>query len=380
MKILWYNWRDIRNPEAGGAEVFTHEVCKRLVKKEYVESITLFTSSFPGAESEEVIDDIRVVRAGDKYSVYRKARNYYHQNQTSFDVVVDEINTKPFDTPSYVRDKPVIAVIHQLAREFWFYETAFPINLLGFYFLEKYWLRKYRNIPTITVSRSTEEDLRNWGFSDVSVVPEGISISPLRTLPEKEVMPTVLYVGRLKKAKKPDEALKAFRIIKDEMPDARLWIVGSGYMEQELREIARKLFPKDSSNITVFGKQSAERKHELMSRAHVLLVPGVREGWGLVVTEANAMGTPAVAYDVPGLRDSVIEGITGALVPSGDYVAMAIESVELLRNHVKHEMYSRRALRNASNFDWDKTTEEISVKLTCCLSQYSKGVGELFAT
>jgi glycosyltransferase involved in cell wall biosynthesis len=359
MRILWFNWRDIKNPDAGGAEVFTHEVAKRLVNKDGIESITLFAASFAGCKSEEMVDGVRIVRDGGKYGVYDRAEEFYVTNEQDFDIVIDEINTKPFNTPSFVRAKPIVALIHQLAREFWFYETKFPINLLGYYFLERYWLSKYRDILMITVSESSAEDLRAWGIKNIRVVPEGLSFSPLQVFPEKEVKPTVIFVGRLKRAKKPDDALKAFRIIKDEIPDARLWIVGGGYMEQELREMTNKLFPTQSSDITIFGKQSNSQKLELMSRAHVLLVPGVREGWGLVVTEANAMGTPAVAYDVPGLRDSVIDGVNGTLVQSGDHVGMAVEAAELLKDHLKRKRLSKNGMQIAARFDWNKTASHI---------------------
>ncbi len=371
MKILWYNWRDIKNPDAGGAEVFTHEVCKRLIQK-HGESITLFTSGFEGGKHEETVDGVKIVRSGNKYSVYKKAKEFYNQNKESFDLVVDEVNTKPFGTPSFVRNRPIVALIHQLAKEFWFYETPFPISLLGYYFLEKYWLRKYRNITTITVSNSTLQDLRDLGFTDVQVVPEGLSFLPPQVLPEKEVKPTVLFVGRLKKAKKPDDALRAFRKIKDEIPDARFWIVGSGYMEEELRSMARSWFPEDSSDITVFGNQATERKLELMSRAHVLLVPGVREGWGLVVTEANGMGTPAVAYDAPGLRDSVIDGVTGKLVLRGDYARMGIEVAQILKDKVMVKAYSEKALENARHFDWQITAARIREILQQCQLKQSR--------
>lgn len=371
-RILWFNWRDIRNPDAGGAEVFTHEVCKRLIKNDGIESITLFSSAFDGCKNEEIVDGVRIVRAGSKYGVYRKAREFYHQHKNDFDLVVDEVNTKPFDTPSFVHDKPVIALIHQLAREFWFYETRFPINVIGYFILENYWLRKYRQVPTITVSNSTKEDLAKLGFQHVTVVPEGIGFSPLQTLPEKELDPTVLFVGRLKKAKKPDDAIRAFKIIKDEMPAAKLWVVGAGYMMAKLRSITSEMFPNSSSDIMLLGKKSASEKLELMSRAHVLLVPGVREGWGLVVTEASAMGTPAVAYDVPGLRDSVIDGTTGTLVPAGDHVAMAIEALALLKDHIKRKTYSRNGLMSAKQFDWDETSKRIAEIMRDSLPKYSK--------
>jgi glycosyltransferase involved in cell wall biosynthesis len=380
MRILWYNWRDIRNPDAGGAEVFTHEVCKRLVKNGGIESITLFTASFDGCKPEEVVDGVRIVRAGSKYSVYKKAKEFYNGNKDSFDLVVDEINTKPFDTPSFVHDKPIVALIHQLAREFWFYETKFPINLLGYYFLEKFWLRKYRNITTVTVSNSSKRDLQDLGFKDVRIVPEGLSFSPLQMLPEIEIKPTVLFVGRLKKAKKPDDALRAFRIIKDKVPDARLWIVGSGYMEQELRQMAQKMFPNEASDITIFGNQTTDKKLELMSRAHVLLVPGVREGWGLVVTEANAMGTPAVAYDVPGLRDSVINEVTGKLVTRDDHLGMAIETINLLKDHIRRKTYAKNGMENAKQFKWETTASHIAEILGQCRVTYSGASKEQFAT
>jgi glycosyltransferase involved in cell wall biosynthesis len=304
-----------------------------------------------------MVDGVRIVRRGSKYSVYKEARAFYNDNKNDFDLVVDEINTKPFDTPSFVHDKPIVALIHQLAREFWFYETPLPLAVLGYCFLEKFWLRKYHDVPTITVSNSTKQDLQHWGFSNIHVVPEGLSFSALQNLPEVELKPTVLFVGRLKKAKQPDHALKAFRIIKDHVPDARLWIVGSGYMEERLRVMANEMFPEGSSYVTIFGKQSQERKLELMSRAHVLLVPGVREGWGLVVSEANAMGTPAVAYNAPGLRDSVINNVTGQLVERNNYAEMAKSAVAMLSDHILRKTYAKNAMQNAKHLDWKITAD-----------------------
>lgn len=423
MRILWFNWRDIKNPEAGGAEVFTHEVCKRLVKQSEIESVTLFASSFDGAKENETIDGIKIIRKGNKYSVYKKAREYYRQNENECDIVIDEINTKPFMTPDFVRGKPIVALIHQLAREFWFYETPFPINILGYLFLEKHWLQRYTAVPTIAVSKSTQEDLLEWGFRNVSIVPEGIGFKALDKPAEKELVPTVIFVGRLKRAKKPDDAIRAFKVIKDEIPEAKLWVVGDGYMMPRLQKLVQSLFRdkssiavtrskskvddirdnaegaaknhsdlvtmtevplsyddnnKDSrpssvssSDIVFFGKIDASHKLELMSRAHLLLVPGVREGWGLVVTEANAMGTPAIAYDVHGLRDSVVDGMTGALVSRDDPVAMAIEAVELFKDRRKLKSYSINAIDSARTFDWDKTTDHIVKILNKSISSSS---------
>ncbi len=356
MKILIFNWRDIKNPDAGGAEVFTHENARRWVKTG--NEVTQFSASFAGSKNEEVIDGVRIVRAGNRITVYSKAKEYYRKyfSKEKFDVVIDEINTIPFFTPDFVKEKKV-ALIHQLAREFWFYETPFPLALMGRYFLENRWLGKYRNIPTMAVSNSTEQDLLNIGFTNVSIVPEGIKFKPLKRVPKKENK-TLIFVGRLKKAKKPQDAIRAFNNVRKKIPSAKLWIVGDGYYRNKLEKIAGK-------NVEFFGKVSEKKKLELMRKANAILVPGIREGWGLIVTEANACGTPAIAYDVPGLRDSVEDGNNGLLVfPNSESMAEAI--IKFLSDKELRETLSENALAHSRQFSWD-----ISAKKTL---KFLKGV------
>lgn len=351
MKLLIYNWRDIENPDAGGAEVFTHEVAKRLVDRGH--EVTQFSAGFDGGADEEVVDGVRIVRAGNRFSVYLWARWYYRRRfRGEFDVVVDEINTRPFMTPNYV-EEPVVALIHQLAREFWFYETPFPVSWLGYHWLEDRWLKQYTDVPTMTVSESTKQDLVDLGFEDVTIVPEGIDVEPLDEVPEKADVPTFLFVGRLKEAKRPHHAVEAFRYIQEEIPDAQMHVVGDGYMLEELKEQAAA----NGSNITFHGYVSEERKLELMKRSHVLLVPGVREGWGLVVTEANAMGTPAVGYDVHGLRDSIKDGETGML-SEPEPRALAETAVSLFETKPTSTL-AQTAVEDAGTYNWDRTAGEI---------------------
>lgn len=353
MEVLVYNWRDVRNPAAGGAEVFTHEVFSRLVERGH--EVTLFTAGFDGAPDEETLDGIRVVRAGGRFTVYPRAWLAYRRRfHGEFDVVVDEINTRPFMTPSFV-DEPVVALIHQLAREFWFYETPFPVSWLGYHWLEDRWLRRYRTVPTMTVSASTRGDLADLGFRDVTVVPEGLAVEPLATVPEEEKAdrPTFLFVGRMGRAKRPDHALEAFEHLRERLDDPHLHMVGDGHMLEELRRRA-------DDGVTFHGHVPESEKFALMRRSHVLLVPGVREGWGLVVTEANAMGTPAVGYDVHGLRDSIVDGETGLTCrPSPE--ALADRSYELFTG--PRRAFSRAALADARQYDWDRTAREVETVL-----------------
>lgn len=348
MRILWFNWRDIKNPEAGGAEVYTHEIAKRLVEKGH--AVTLFTAEFKGCARVENLDGIRVLRAGGRYTVYAKAKEFYRKNGDAFDVVIDEINTRPFLTPKFAAKEKVVALIHQLAREFWFYETPFPVSIIGYYFLENYWLSHYRELPTITVSESTKRDLEQLGFNRVFIVPNGLDIKPLDNLPQKSERPTVIFLGRMKRAKKPQDVVEAFRLVKKEVKDAMLWMVGDGYLR-------RRLEGRDKG-MRFFGYVDRKTREMLLRRAWLIAVPGVREGWGQVVTQANALATPAVGYDIPGLRDSIRHGYNGLLVDGGDIHAFAEAMVKLLTNDELRVRLSRNAIEWARRFSWDKSAEE----------------------
>jgi glycosyltransferase involved in cell wall biosynthesis len=347
MRILCFNWRDIKNPYSGGAEVILHEIFKRAVRSGH--EVTLFTASFDRAAPSETVDGIPVIREGDRYSVYSKARQFYETNGKDYDIVIDSINTKPFDTPKFVKDKPILVVFYQLAREYWFYETRFPLSFIGRYFLEDYWLKSYRNVPTVTISRSSERDLKELGFTNVSIVPVGSNVKPLDDIPAKEATPTIIFVGRLRRIKFPDHIIETMGYIRKEIPDAQLWIVGDGPIRQDLERRA-------GDGIKFFGAiWQLEKKMELLSKAHVSVVTSIREGWGLVVTEANAMGTTTVGYDVPGIRDSIINNQTGLLVEFGDRKGLADAIIRILKDERLRIDLSRRALEYARNFDYDKS-------------------------
>ena len=369
LKILIFNWRCWINPQMGGAEVFTREVAKRWVKAGH--EVTLFTSEFPSCKREEFLDGVKVFRAGGKYSVYWKAKKYYKKcfSREGYDVVIDEINTRPFLTPRFVNNgERVVALIHQLAREYWFYETPFPISYVGYHFLEDRWLRNYVDVPTATVSESTRQDLLSLGFKRVFVVPEGLNFTPLSEVPEKEEFHVVVYAGRLKRAKRPDHAIKAFKIVKEKFQNAELWVIGDGPFRKDLERMAEE-------GVKFFGGLSNEDRRRLLARAWVLVNPSVREGWGLNVIEANALGTPCVAYDVVGLRDSVRNGETGLLVVDGDVETLADAIIKVLSDDGLREGLSRNAIKWARGFSWEKTAEEliriinlVSMEDTICLT------------
>lgn len=322
MNILVFNWRDTRHPAAGGAEVYTNELTQAWAAAGH--DVTLFCAEVDAAPAEERVSGVRIVRRGSRYSVYSAARRFWKQEggRDNYDLVVDEVNTRPFGCPKFVRDVPVVALIYQVARDVWFRELPFPLALVGRFFLEPWWLRTYRTVPTVTISESSRESLAAYGLRHVEVVPVGITLPPNLPTSEKETAPTCLFVGRLAANKRPDHAVRAFELVRQQVPGARLWVVGDGPLLPALQRRA-------GAGVTFFGRVDEATKFDLMRRAHVLMVTSVREGWGMVVTEAAAVGTTSVGYDVAGLRDSV--RAAGGITVEPDVAALANAVVDTIR-------------------------------------------------
>ncbi|MBS3069312.1 glycosyltransferase family 4 protein [Candidatus Micrarchaeota archaeon] len=345
MRILLLNWRDIKNPSAGGAEINTYETLRHLAK---THEVWQFSSAFPGCKKEERYDGINVIRRGNFLTVYFWAFwEYFRRFRGKVDIVVDECNTLPFFTPMYVKGKKIF-FIHQMAREFWDLEVAFPFSKIG-KMLEPFFIRMYRKTKTITVTESFKKELEEMGFFDVGVVLSGSSIKPLEKMPPKQKEPLVVFLGRLKRAKKPDDALAAMKKIHEKIPSMQGIIMGEGYLREEIGKNAPEY-------VQVLGKVAQQRKVEILKSASLLLVPGVREGWGLVVIEANSFGTPCVGYGIDGLRDSIVDGKTGVLVECNPD-AMADAAVKMLQDGKRRRELGENCLEWSRNFSWEKSAK-----------------------
>jgi glycosyltransferase involved in cell wall biosynthesis len=306
-----------------------------------------FSASFPGADPVEVVEGIRIVRAGRQWTVHWQAfKRYRKRLRGRFDVVIDEVNTMPFFTP-YWAGIPSVMLIFQLAREVWWYESPMPISAIG-YALEPIYLQGYRHVPVITISSSTEQDLRRLGFEgQITIIPIGIEhAGPTAT--NKASTPTFVYVGRLAPSKRIGHMVQALSQFRRTTGAGCLWLVGSGSdrYRRALADQARSL--NIESHVVFWGRVSEQEKRRLMTEAHALLMTSVREGWGLVVTEASACLTPAIVYDVAGLRDSVRHESTGLVVsPRPSYLTSA-----MIRLTTDADLYSRLAEGGKS---WSET-------------------------
>jgi glycosyltransferase involved in cell wall biosynthesis len=319
--------------------------------------IEWFTASFPGAAPDETIDGIRIVREGRQWSVHLHAfRRYRSRLRGQFDAVIDQTNTIPFFTPLWA-GIPVFLMIWQLAREVWWYESPFPLNAVG-YALEPFYLRLYRQTPVLTFSESTAGDLRSLGFrSAITVVPVGVE--PVGAPDEpKSIEPAFIYAGRLSPSKRVHEILEAFAFFRKEHGSGRLVLVGNGskpYLDR-LDRMAVQLGVADS--VEFCGWLEGPAKHRRMAQAYALLMASAREGWGLVVTECNLCGTPAVVYDVPGLRDSVRDLETGLVVrPSPRHLAEGM--LQLTSDPDLHRRLREEAQRWSRTFTYAAGTRVV---------------------
>ncbi len=350
MRILLLNWRDPRNPEAGGAEVHLHEVAKRLAAEGF--ACIQFSHAFAGAPVEEKIDGVRILRRGGKFlynfTVWRSLRRWCDEQRV--DVVLDDSNKIAFFAP-WRCDRPVVLQLHHLFGRTLFRETHFALALYVLFF-ERLMSWAYRGVRVLTGSESSRRELLDKGFRDVDIAPEGVNlIDYALSAPPSRRRGLVLYVGRIKRYKGLDAILRALSRLRKSRPEARLAIAGTGDDTPRLRRIAKELGLE--SAVDFLGFVDEKRKVELYHEAEAVVNSSRKEGWGLTSIEANACGTPVVATDVPGLCDSVRHGETGFLVPFGDAEAFAAALDRLLGDRDLWQRLSLNARKWAEAHTWE---------------------------
>lgn len=357
MKILWFTWKDRKNPFSGGAEVMNEEIAKRLVKNGH--EVVFLVGGYEGCKKEDFIDGYKVIRVGNRWTVYFKAFQYYRKNLIGWaDSVIDEVNTIPFFCKFYVKEKNIL-MVPQLCREIWFYEMAFPMNLIGF-LIEPLYLLLLNDRSVVTISESTKKDLQRFGFrkNRISIIPLGTEIQRISEedyrMQKKEEHPTIVYLGSIRRMKRPTHVLRAYGILKKEISDLRLFLVGFGFSVYAKNFFEKAKNSEYSKDITCFGKVSNEKKLEILKKSHVICVTSVKEGWGLIVTEANSCGTPAVVYDVDGLRDSCKNGVTGIVCGPTPY-SMAVSVIKLIKDKKLYDKYRYNAWKDSFNYNYDET-------------------------
>lgn len=350
MNILILNWRDVRHPKSGGAEAVTWGHAKGWAVRGH--KVVWLTSSYQGAKQQETIDGVEILRIGGSLTIYLVAPLYLLLKSASFDVIVDEVHGIPFFSPLFTR-RPLVVFIHEIAAEIWDYMYSFPINFIGKK-LEAFYFYLYRHKFFWTDAPSTIEELVARGIprSACIAIPCAIGVGVRSNYP-KNSYPTYVFLSRVVRMKGIEEVIKAFAFIHSVQKIAVLWIIGGG--EQEY--LAKLKVMVEEYNLTNFvtfwGKVEDDKKYELLSKASILLHASVKEGWGLVVLEAAALGTPTVAYNVAGLRDVVFHGRTGVVLQTNSPKELAEEAVRLYKEKKRYQEYQKAGVAWVRSITWE---------------------------
>jgi glycosyltransferase involved in cell wall biosynthesis len=349
VRFLMLNWRDPENPLSGGAERVTQGYLDALAERGH--EVFWFANAFPGCARETRIGGIEVVRGGGKGSSVFEARKWY-KAQARFDLVIDQHHGIPWYAPWWCGTH-CIAYIHEVLGPIWDAFYKFPWNVAG---KEQerwtHWL--YRNVTFWTACESTRDDLMRNGVKSVKIIRYGVHTEALPQLEPKplEGPLRLAVVSRLAPNKRIDHAIRTVAALKHRAVPVELKIVGSGEAEQPLRNLAQELGMDGVARFT--GPLPEKEKDQLLRESHLLLHTSQREGWGLNVIEANAMGTPAAVYPVAGLRESTLDNETGVVARDETPEALATRIQELIGAPELYAQYRRAAWERAKTFHWSR--------------------------
>lgn len=371
MTFLFLSWRDIKNPKRGGAEVYTHELIKRLALKGH--RVVHFSPEAGKLERREILDGVLYLRRGNVISVLFHAAFFYLSHRQHFSYIVDQCNTHQFFTPFYVKKQKRIFLIHQLTREIWHVQAGWPLSFIGKRF-ESSWLRLHRKDFTVTVSQSTKDDLLAVGFDAerVCIAPNGIAheAAPFESLSAKAEPPYFVYMGRYARYKGIDDSIRALALLKKISPQARLVLLGKPddkYIEEILSPLCSGLHlsigKEEECDVFVRGFVDEGTKFDIIGRARALLFPSMREGWGIIVTEASVSGTPAIVYDSPGCRDAVDMGRAGYLCRSNSPDELSDLMEKTLSDGDTYQEMRRKAWDFSRQFTYERTLQEFEAAL-----------------
>jgi len=365
LRILVVNWQDRLSPHAGGAEIHLHEIFGRLAERGH--SVTLLASGWPGGPRRALVDGIEVHRVGGRYTFPLHARRAYRRLAgRGYDVIVEDVNKLPLFTPRW-SDTPVVCLVPHLFGTTAFAQETWPVAATV-WFAERAMPRVYAQCPVVVISASTAEDLVARGFARdrITVSYPGIDHEKCRPGPsgaggERAPEALLAYVGRLKRYKSVDVVLRALGQLADRGNGVRFVVAGKGDDRERLESITAELGIE--ALVDFSGYVSEADKVSLFRRAWANVYPSPKEGWGITNIEAAACGTPSLASDAPGLRESVVDAETGRLVPYGDVEAWAKAIDDLAADVRDVDRMGRAAVEFAARFTWEKTANEIEAVL-----------------
>lgn len=349
MRFLMLNWRDPHNPLAGGAERVTLGYLSCLVRRGH--EAFWFAPRFPQADPQSIIEGVTILREGGIGSSIPMARRWVNR-MPRFDLVIDQHHGIPWYAPWWCKTH-CLAYIHEVLGPIWNTFYGWPYSVIGRW-QERWTHWFYRRVPFWTASSATKAGLHAAGVRDVTLIPYGVHTVALPELNPKPIeQPLRLAsVSRLAPNKRVDHAILTLERLLAMGLRAHLTVVGSGMAGKQLQDLAAAKGLADK--VEFAGPLPEPGKDAILKKAHLLLHTSVREGWGLNVIEANALGTPAVVYPVAGLVESTLHEQTGLVSAAETPEALAQSVARLVRNPDEYQRYRRQAWDRAKTFHWDR--------------------------
>jgi glycosyltransferase involved in cell wall biosynthesis len=364
VNILLVNWLDRANPQAGGAEIHVFEIFRRLVDRGH--RVRLICSGWPEGAPRAEVDGLEVTRVGSRTSFAIKGRGAVRRalRLEQPDIVVEDINKIPLFLSS-LTPLPFCANVPHLFGETAFQEASWPMAA-AVWLAERPIPRRYRRAGFHAISESTRDDLIRRGVAAdaIRVIHPGVDSVHYHPDPAvgRSTPPSFLYMGRLKRYKGIDLAIKALAAARQGAPQLTLDVAGNGDARPELEALARELGLEGA--VRFHGFVTEAEKLRLLRSTWANVFPSPKEGWGITVVEAAACGTPSIASDSPGLRDSVRHGQSGFLVPHGDVAALAARMTELASDAQLVTRLGLAGRRFAEQLTWDAAAAETEEHLT----------------
>ncbi|MDF1603136.1 glycosyltransferase family 4 protein [Nocardioides sp. YIM 152315] len=350
---MFLTWRDSTHPDGGGSEVFVEEIARDLARRGH--DVTIRCARHPGSTAADDVAGVRIVRRGGRLTVYPRALAWLAAYGRRYDVVVDVINGLPFGSP-LARRHGVVALVHHTHDRQW--EIIYPgvRGRIGWAIEHRLTPRLYRRVPHLTVSEASREDLVRIGVpaERITIVRNGVDGAPSGV--PRSTAPRIVVLGRLVPHKQVEDAFEVVERLAGEIPDLHLDVIGDGWWRDRLEEDLQERRVAD--RVTMHGHVSADVRDRLLAGAWLMLLPSVKEGWGLAVMEAAVQGTPTIAYtSAGGVRESVVDGQTGVLVADREQMVEAARA--LVADGERRERLGEAARRRSAEFTWPHAADVV---------------------
>lgn len=345
-------WRDLDDVESGGSELHAHEILRRWAKAGI--DVTMRTSYAFGQGIDVRRDGYRVIRKAGRYLVFPRAilAETIGWHGPRPDAIVEYWNGVPFLSPLWFRG-PRIVFLHHLHTEMW--PLVIPgsqrLARIGDVLERKVAPPVYMRSPIVAASRSSSLELvEKQGFApeNVTFVNPGVD-SRFSPGGQRSETPLVVAVSRLMPPKRLDAVVRTASEVRKTVADLQLKIAGEGRERDNLEALVSELGATEW--VQLVGRVDDDEIVDLYRSAWVVVSASLAEGWGMTLTEAAACGTPVVASDIPGHRDSVAPGVSGLL--ASDEREFAAHLTTVLTDSALRESLERGAIRHASELTWD---------------------------